>query len=363
MMSSVYITQEVVEMSDLSDLSDLDISQLSPVPDWRTLAISKLQRYGLQIVNPIDWAIPNIPSLDIEKRVRRALDLIDQCDVVLANLHRSSYGTAMEIFYAHRRGKMVTVIGNNPFSPWVVSHSQARFGELNPALDFLIEESLQTDILQWALQFESGLQEKYEDYPPSGEPDYQFFGGDNPTLVLAPHASTYFRDGQFLEPDFFTGAIASSLHRLARSHATISTYCAAADPCYYLETPYARGVAEVIKSGQVGFVLIVLGLPWHETAGIVLEPAGPDGSDIQDLCGRLRMRLSPFEQVVQREPEEDVRMLQNFIAQTMNVPSIVMRVHRRFRMPRLQPQAFLHLNTSVAEFLKEIGTEFRRGIA
>lgn len=360
MMSSVYITQEVVEMANLDNL---DVAQMSPVPDWRTLAMSKLQRYGLQIINPIDWAIPNSASLDVEKRVRRALDLIDQCDALLANLHRSNYGTAMEIFYAHRRGKMVTVVGQSPFSPWVVSHSQARFGELSPALDFLIEESLQTDILQWALQFESGLSEKYEDYPPSGEPDFQFFGGDFPTMVLAPHASTYFRDGQFMEPDVFTGAIASSLHRLARSHALISTYCSPADPCYYLETPYTRNLAETIKTGQIGFVLIVLGLAWHENAGIVLEPAGPEGSDVHDMCTRLRLRLAPFEQVVQREPEEDVSLLQKFLAQTLNVPSIVMRVHRRFRMPRLQPDAFLHLNTRVADFLNETGVELKRGIA
>lgn len=358
MMSSVYITQEVVEMSDLN----LAQAQLSPIPDWRTLAISKLQRYGLQVVNPIDWAMPSNASLDVEKRVRRALDLIDQCDALLANLHRSNPGTAMEIFYAHRRGKMVTVVGHSPFSPWVVSHSQARFGELSRALDFLIEES-QTDVLQWALQFESGLQEKYEDYPPAGEPDYQFFGGELPTLVLAPHASTYFRDGQFLEPDLFTGAMASCLHRLSRSHAQVSTYCSAADPCYYLETPYTRAVAEVVKSGQIGFVLIVLGLAWHETAGIILEPAGPDTSDIHEHLAHLQTKLAPFEQVLVREPEDDVRLLQNFLSQNLNVPSITIRAHRRFRMPRLQPETFLHLTGKLAEYLNEIGTELKRSVS
>lgn len=116
-MSSIYITHEVVEMSELVPMA--------PQPDWRTLAISKLQRYGLRIVNPIEWAMPNSVEIDsVEKRVRRALDLIDQCDAVLANLHRSNYGTAMEIFYAHRRGKMVTVVGQSPYSP-MGSHSFA----------------------------------------------------------------------------------------------------------------------------------------------------------------------------------------------------------------------------------------------
>lgn len=353
-MSSIYITQEVVEMSDLVPIS--------PQPDWRTLAISKLQRYGLRVVNPIDWAMPgSAAEMDnVEQRVRRALDLIDQCDALLANLHRSNYGTAMEIFYAHRRGKMVTVVGHSPFSPWVLTHSQARFGDLSRALDFLIEESMQTDLLNWALQFESGLQARYEEYPPAGEQDFQFFGGDLPVLILAPHASTYFRDGEFLEPDVFTGALANNLNRLTRCHAAISTYCSAADPCCYLQTPLVRAVGDIIKSGQIGLVLIVLGLNWHETSSVVLEHMGPDESDTLELANRLRLKLSHLDQVVMREPEEDVKLLMKFIAQTMSVPVINMRVHRRFRMPRLQPEAFMQLGEAVSQFINETGLELLR---
>lgn len=355
-MSSIYITHEVVEMSELVPMA--------PQPDWRTLAISKLQRHGLRVVNPIDWAIPDSAEIDsVEKRVRRALDLIDQCDAVLANLHRSNYGTAMEIFYAHRRGKMVTVVGHSPFSPWVVTHSQARFGEINRALDFLIEESLQTDVLNWALQFESGLSSRYEEYPPAGDQDYQFLGGDLPVLVVAPHASTHFRDGEFLEPDFFTGAIAASLNRLSRCHATVSVYCSPADPCFYLQTPLVRAIADIIKSGQVGLVLMVLGLNWHEASSVVLEYMGPDGFDSFELAARLRMKLAPLDQVLLREPEDDVKLLMKFISQTMSVPVIAMRVHRRFRMPRLQPEAFMQLNQAVSEFIIETGTELLRSVS
>ncbi|MBX9685989.1 MAG: nucleoside 2-deoxyribosyltransferase [Candidatus Obscuribacterales bacterium] len=352
-MSSIYITHEVVEMSDLMPMA--------PQPDWRTLAISKLQKYGLRIVNPIDWAMPTSVEIDnVEKRVRRALDLIDQCDAVLANLHRSNYGTAMEIFYAHRRGKMVTVVGPAPFSPWVLTHSQKRFSDLSPALDFLIEESLQTDILNWALQFESGLSSHYEEYPPAGEQDFQFFGGELPILVLAPHASTYFRDGEFLEPDFFTGAMASSLHRSTRCHSAVSTYCSPADPCFYTQTPLVRAVADIVKSGQVGLVLIVLGLNWHEASAVLLEGMGPDRVETEELLSRLRSKLSNLDQVGLREPADDVKTLMKFISQTMSVPVISMRVHRRFRMPRLQPEAFMQMNNAISQFIIETGTELVR---
>jgi hypothetical protein len=351
--SSIYITHEVVEMSELMPAT--------PQPDWRTLAISRLQRNGLRVVNPIEWAIPESAEIDrVEKRVQRALDLIDQCDAVLANLHRSNYGTAMEIFYAYRRGKMVTVVGQSPFSPWVVTHSQARFQELNRALDFLIEKRLQTDVLNWALQFESGLSRRYEEYPPAGEKDYQFFGGDLPVLVLAPHASTYFRDGEFLEPDFFTGALSSSVNRLSRCHAALACYCSAADPCCYFNTPLVRAVADLVKAGQIGLVLIVLGLNWHEAAAVVLEYMGPDNAGTLELASRLRMKMSCLDQVVMRDPSEDVKQLMEFLSDTLLVPAITMRVHRRFRMPRLQPEAFLNLADQLSQFISETGTELLR---
>ena len=352
-MSSIYITHEVVEMSELVPLATQ--------PDWRTLAISRLQRHGLRVVNPIAWAISESAEIDrVESRVRRALELIDQCDAVLANLHRSNYGTAMEMFYAHNRGKMVTVVGQSPYSPWVLTHSQARFAELNQALDFLIEQRLQTDILNWALQYESGLSRRYESYPPSGDQDYQVLGGELPVLVVAPHATTYFRDGEFLEPDFFTGAIAASLHRLARCHATIASYCSAADPCCYLQTPLVRTVADLVKSGQIGLVLLVLGLNWHEAAAVVLEHMGPDAGSTLELSNRLRLKMSALDQVVVREPENDVKLLMQFISQTISTPVITIRVHRRFRMPRLQPEAFMHLAAELSQFICETGSELLR---
>ncbi|MBY0360086.1 MAG: nucleoside 2-deoxyribosyltransferase [Candidatus Obscuribacterales bacterium] len=337
-----------------------DLPPIGQEPDWRAQAISKLQRYGLRVVNPIDWAIPLGEEPEgVEKRVRRALDLIDQCDALLANLHRSNHGTAMEIFYAHRRGKMVTVVGNSPFSPWVVSHSQARFADVDPALNYLIAEGLRTDVLNWTLQFESQLTERYEQYPPSGEPDYQFFGAELPVLIFAPHATGYFREGEFCEPEIFTGALAAGIHRAAGCHSLISSYCLAADPCRYLETPMIRALADVVKSGQIGFVMLVLGMSWHEANGFVLEAAGPDADVVSDLANRLKLKLSVLGDVASRENEEDLQLL-NFIANNLSVPVIGLRVHRRFRMPRLQPEAFILLNDVLSDFAQEIGVELLR---
>src|ERR1700678_2265435 len=81
-------------------------SEHLPEPDWRAIAMSRLQRHGINVINPLDlaWLEVDAPS-KIEEGVRKALDLIDQSDAVLANLTKPTYGTAMEIFYAHRQGK------------------------------------------------------------------------------------------------------------------------------------------------------------------------------------------------------------------------------------------------------------------
>ena len=167
MHSSIYLTGSTIDAQE--------VVASGPDADWRSLAMTKLTRYGLKVVNPLEfpWIPEYAGAQDLNEglniKVQRSLELIDQCDAVLANLNRSSYGTAMEIFYAYRRGKVVTVVGPSPFSPWVLSHSQARFGDIQHALNYIIEEQVQPSVLPWALQYEALLAERYEQLPPSGD--------------------------------------------------------------------------------------------------------------------------------------------------------------------------------------------------
>lgn len=268
MLSSVYLTGDTIDSQDL-------LGQ-NPLPDWRSLAMTKLQRYGLKIVNPLElaWSSNERESFEVgqetDSRVRRALDLIDQCDALLANLNKSSYGTAMEMFYAHRRGKMVTVIGQSPFNPWVLSHSQARFGDIDTAVSYLIGEQPPAAQLNWILQYEGLLAERYEQLPPPGEPDYKFLGGNMPVLVVAPHSTAFWREGEFEEAEAFTGSMAAVLNKLSGCHSLLANYCCVADPCCYLETPMRRAFADIVKTGQVGLVVVLLGSSWHEAPAFQL---------------------------------------------------------------------------------------------
>jgi hypothetical protein len=353
-MSHIYLTGDVVESSDLSGLVT-DSSQL----DWRSLAMTKLQSCGMRVVNPIvlgAWATDE----GLERRVRRALDLIDQSDAVLANLRSPGHGTPMEIFYAHRRGKTVAVVGHSPFSPWVLSHSNARFEDIDKALDFIIEELPRPDLVNWCLQFEGQLAEHYEQLPPEGELDYQFLGGEFPVLVMAPHATAFFKDGEFQAPEMFTGCMAASLNRLWRCHALMSYYCSVADPIWHRQSPMLRGLTEVVKAGQVGLILVLSGAPWHESPGLSVEAAGPVGGIQEDFAARLRLRLAPLGPVGTSCGDPHMQPFLRFAAEALPVPILVLRSHRRYRMPRLQPEPFEELLDLIGEFVNETGVELLR---
>ncbi len=358
MLSSIYLTGDQVNAQQF-------VGQ-GPLPDWRSFAVTKLQQHGVKVINPLELAYSfadraeELLTEEVEVRVRRALELIDQSDAVLANLSRSSYATAMEMFYAHRRGKLVTVVGQSPFNPWVLSHSQARFGAVSEAVDYLIGEQPHSS-LPWTLQYEALLAEHYEQFPPAGEPDFKFIGGEVPILVMAPHATAYWREGEFQEADSYTGSMSNLLHRTAGCYAMLSHYCCVADPCWYLETPMRRAFTDVVKAGQIGLVVMLLGSSWHEAPGLQIGCYGPSDNTCQDYVTRLKQKLGALEPVAAEGPiEHQVRPLVQFGVEELSVPIMVVKLHKRYRMPRLQPELFLQVVKYLSEFISETGIELVR---
>lgn len=362
MLSSIYLTGDNLEAPEL-------INQL-PTRDWRSFALTKLQNHGLKVVNPLELAWSGVELVELgevldisqgaDMRVRRALDLIDQCDAMLANLNRSSYGTAMEMFYAYRRGKIVAVVGQSPFHPWVLSHSQVRFGDVDTALDYIIGEQPHSAPLNWALQYERLLAERYEQLPPAGEPDYKFLGGEIPVLVMAPHATAHWREGEFLESEAYTGSMSAMLNRTSSCHTLLSYYCCVADPCWYLETPFRRAFADIVKTGQIGLVIMLLGSSWYEAPGLQVYGHGPSTQVLEDYLTRLKLKLSSLEPVMVELPDYGVQPLAVFAAQELGVTTIVVKMHKRYRMPRLQPELYAKITGLLNEFITETGLELSR---
>jgi hypothetical protein len=353
MSPAIYLTGSTTEV--------VSFTEQPPEPDWRVFAMSRLQRHGINVINPLDliWSEADV-SDKMEQGVKKALDLIDQSDAVLANLTKPNYGTAMEIFYAHRQGKLVTVFGNASFGPWVQLHSKARFTSIEPALEYLIGEKTHIDPVPWSLQYEHTLSNRYEQFPRAGEADYQLLGGDLPVLVVAPHATASFREGQFQEPDTFTGAAAALLNRVTRNHSLISFYCCAADPYWHLETPFRKAFANIVQAGKVGLVIFLLGSTWRDSPGIQLRAYGPEFSQFDDYGCALRYRLSALEPITENLVEHHTSPLLKFSAGDMKVCTIELVLPKRYRMPSLQPQLFCRMIDLLNDFIYEVGADLLR---
>ena len=56
--------------------------------------------------------------------IRRDLEDIERCDILVAYMPRLSAGTCMELFYAKLKGKKtITICKIKDPSPWIIAHS------------------------------------------------------------------------------------------------------------------------------------------------------------------------------------------------------------------------------------------------
>jgi nucleoside 2-deoxyribosyltransferase len=111
----------------INGLSDADAK------DWREEAKQLLA--GHECVDPMRRDYRGREAENVEAIVQGDIDDIDECDIVLAMCPRPSWGTGMEIFYAHQCGKIVYIVVPDPCSPWLMHHCTERFDSLAEAVD------------------------------------------------------------------------------------------------------------------------------------------------------------------------------------------------------------------------------------
>ncbi|MGB9741022.1 MAG: nucleoside 2-deoxyribosyltransferase [Candidatus Bathyarchaeia archaeon] len=108
------------------------IQDMETEQDYRNLIRDVCVRCGYEVVDPWErekviykgsefgwWE--KVPALDF---IRRDLENIEKCDILVANVPKLSAGTCTELFYAKRKGKktICTCKIHNP-SPWIIVHS------------------------------------------------------------------------------------------------------------------------------------------------------------------------------------------------------------------------------------------------
>jgi hypothetical protein len=81
--------------------------------NWREEVKQRFSEVAL-FVDPCDWTGKKVVSQD--------LHAIAQCQAVLANCWKPSYGSAMEVFHAYHNDKYVSLVSPRPLSPWLEAH-------------------------------------------------------------------------------------------------------------------------------------------------------------------------------------------------------------------------------------------------
>ena len=334
--------------------------------DWKTYAIGEFIKSGITVANPIELDLKgflNVKEPSSLTSVKHSLNLIDKADSLLANLFQITEPTLMEIFYAARQGKQVVVIGAEPFSPWVLIHSEARFKKLKEALDYLVRQRSTLDTITWSTQFETDLKKKGEQYPPEGELDFEYYGGELPVLVLAPHSTSFFKEGNYFSSESYTGTLAVLLHKLTSCHALIHSYCMPTDPVYHLTSPLVNFLRSLIKKINLKLVIVLHGQEDRDNKNELIlttrDAINGVSTNYLNLLTSM-LKIKDFKQIGFDSPEltlKNTKTINHLFFEDFHIPTIGIEIHKRFRLPQLHPTLYSNLYTSLAQFLMLVGAE------
>jgi nucleoside 2-deoxyribosyltransferase len=106
---------------------------------WRKAASQTLRG---EVLDPMARDYRGKEDQSVDAIVNGDLADIEACDVVLVNATRPSWGTAMEMVYAHQKGKLVVAFTEGSrVSPWLRYHCKHIFGWLPDVVYFLNERA------------------------------------------------------------------------------------------------------------------------------------------------------------------------------------------------------------------------------
>ena len=109
---------------------------------WRQMARERLAQHGHDVLDPMRSDYRGAEVGREAQIVASDIQDINAADAVLAMARRPSWGTAMEIHYAHRAGKLVAaVVDEGPLSPWLTYHTSGRAFTLFGAIDTLLHSA------------------------------------------------------------------------------------------------------------------------------------------------------------------------------------------------------------------------------
>ncbi len=131
-MTRVFISGPILGMETQQDYRE-EITEICE--KLRVEVIDPWKREKMLYKREEDCWWNNVPAADF---IKRDLEDVEQCDVMVVYLPKLSAGACMEMFYAKMKGKKVVVISEmDCLSPWILAHADVVLEKID-----LLEESL-----------------------------------------------------------------------------------------------------------------------------------------------------------------------------------------------------------------------------
>ncbi|MDJ0625200.1 MAG: hypothetical protein QNJ31_02390 [Candidatus Caenarcaniphilales bacterium] len=353
---------------------DLQLSEGGPLgqTSWRSAVFHFCLKRGIQVINPLTEVKDSLNSNGLSfisgdrsrKEVEKNLSLIDRCDYVLANLYSADESSWIPLIHAHNKGKQVIAWTQFPVNPWLASYTRASFEQIEDALEYIVSQvhDDQKSIIDWSIQYEIGLKEKSEKFPIEGETDFQYFPGttDNQTLLIAPHATSYWHLGILNEGESYTGALTAALGRLTGVNTIVSSYCSAEDSLYTVgnplnikttTNPLIAFINKLVQVHQLERIVIIRGRNWQNNRGIIVKSYSPDNYSkdceaklIEVIKKHSQMRHIDFTFKEVAENSDLARL-----CNALEKPIIEISIHKACLIPEMQRAQYHNLISMLEE--------------
>lgn len=113
----------------------------SQAMDWRQWVTSRLDSTRFAVLDPMRRDYRGKEAANVNAIVQGDLDDISGSDVIIVNAESPSWGTAMELVYAHMwRKYVIAVTGETPrekLSPWLVFHTTMQVVTMQEAVELV----------------------------------------------------------------------------------------------------------------------------------------------------------------------------------------------------------------------------------
>jgi len=94
--------------------------------------------------------------------------------------------------------------------------------------------------------------------------------GKLPVIVSAPHACMHLRNGEYKQPEEYTGAIAQYLANICDCHAIYTSYQTDEDPNWQTNSRYKKAIADIVDNYPIRLLIDLHGMTNRYYMGVAI---------------------------------------------------------------------------------------------